>query len=144
MPRPCTSLVLPHPVEEVWPLVRPFDGLPVWHPAIAESSLLEGAEGQVGAVRRLVTGDGGVVTERLLRLDDADHSITYEIVDSPFSVRRYVSTLRLTPVTETGETFAEWSAELDADAADEPALVRLFADGVFATGLKGLRRHLDR
>jgi len=142
VPRPYSSLVLPAAVDVVWPLVRPFDGLPVWHPVIADSSLTEGAEGQVGAVRRLVTADGGVVVERLLTLDDADHTFTYTILESPFPVRRYVSTLRLAPVTATGETFAEWSAEFDSEAEVEQEMVKTFADGVFATGLAGLRDHL--
>lgn len=142
MPRPHASLVLPAPIDTVWPVVRLFDGLPTWHPVIAESSLLEGREGEVGAVRRLVTGDGGVVVERLLILDDADHTFTYTILESPFAVRRYVSTLRLAPVTETGETFAEWSAEFDSEAADEAGLTELFGQGVFLGGLTGLRAHL--
>ena len=58
MPRPYTSLVIDAPVEQVWAVVRQFNGLPAWHPVIASSSLDSGEEGQVGAVRRLVTGDG--------------------------------------------------------------------------------------
>lgn len=146
MPRPYTSTVLPAPVDRVWSVVRDFDALPTWHPAIVESSLVEGEEGRVGAARRLVAADGGVVVERLLALDDAARTLTYTILESPFAVRRYVATLRVAPVTvpagDGSETFAEWWAEYDADAADEAGLTALFADGVFGTGLKGLRRHL--
>lgn len=147
MPRAYTSVVLPAPVDRVWSAVRDFDGLPAWHPAITASTLVEGAPGQVGSVRRLETGDdGGAVVERLVGLDDEARTLTYTIVESPFAVRRYVATIRVAPVTgsrsETGETFVEWWAEYDADTADEAGLTKLFAAGIFATGLKGLRSHL--
>ncbi|HXV91677.1 MAG TPA: SRPBCC family protein, partial [Pseudonocardia sp.] len=101
MPRPYASVVVPAPAEEVWSLIRDFDGPPGWHPAIEVSELTEGGSGaEVGAVRKLTLGDGGVVVERLLTLDDAGRSYTYEILDSPFPVRRYVSTIHVAPVTD--------------------------------------------
>ena len=143
MPHPHRSAVIPAPVDQVWAVVRQFDGLPAWHPVIASSSLDSGQEGHVGAVRRLVTGDGGVIVERLLKLDDDHHHLTYTILESPFASRNYVSTMHLVPVTESDETFLEWHAEYDCDAADEAELNALFGDGVFAAGLDGLRRHLS-
>ncbi len=131
-------------VDTVWSTVRCFDGLPGWHPAIGSSELQEGAEHQVGAVRRLTLKDGGTVVERLLSLDDEHRTLTYAIVESPFAVRRYVATIRVAPVTDGGRTFVEWFAEFDADAADEEQLMRTFGDGVFAGGLGGLCSHLGR
>ena len=61
MPQPYRSILISAPVEKVWSAVRDFGGLSAWHPVIAESSLDSGTDGQVGAVRRLVLGDGGVV-----------------------------------------------------------------------------------
>jgi uncharacterized protein YndB with AHSA1/START domain len=141
MSQPYRSMVIDAPIEKVWSVVRLFDGLPAWHPVIATSSLDSGEEGHVGAVRRLVTGDGGVITERLLSLDDESHRLVYTIIDSPFAVRRYVSTMHLAPVTDTGGTFMEWSAEFDSEAADEAELMTVFGDGVFGTGLTALREH---
>src|SRR4051794_30747309 len=82
MPRPYASAVIPASVEQVWALARDFDGLPGWHPAIEASTLDSGTGAEVGAVRRLTLGDGGVVVERLLRLDDVDRVCTYEILES--------------------------------------------------------------
>ena len=109
MPRPYASGVVPASSAEVWAKVRPFNGLPAWHPAIETSTLTEGVEGQVGAVRRLTLGDGGVVIERLTVLDDDDCTYTY-VFDgpNPFGVRRYVSTVRVAPITDTGHAFVEW------------------------------------
>lgn len=139
MPRPYSSAVVPAPLVEVWPHVRDFGGIHRWHPAISSGELTRGASGtEVGAQRRLTLGDGGVVVENLLALDERGHALTYEIVESPFPVRRYVSTVRLAPVTAVGHTFAEWWVEFDADAADEGELVELFANGVFGAGLAAL------
>jgi hypothetical protein len=139
MPRPYASGVVPASVDEVWSVIHDFNSLSKWHPAITTSELLSGGGAEVGAVRRLTLGDGGVVVERLLVLDDPDHSITYEFVENPFGARRYVATLRIAPVTATGETFVEWWAEFDADAADEERLTEFFADAVYAGGIAALR-----
>jgi hypothetical protein len=140
MPRPYASAVIPASVEQVWEVARDFGALSVWHPAIEASSLDSGTGAEIGAVRRLTLGDGGVVVERLLRLDDVDRLCTYEILESPFAVRRYVATLTFAPVTDTGQTFGQWWAEYDAEAADEAELTALFSGGVFAGGLAGLQQ----
>lgn len=139
MPRPYASAVIAAPADDVWALARDFNGLAGWHPAIATSSLDSGGPAEVGAVRRLTLGDGGVVVERLLTLDDLDRRYTYEILESPFAVRRYVSTLRIAAVTDTGQAFGEWWSEYDAEAADESGLDEVFAGGVYAAGLAALR-----
>jgi hypothetical protein len=142
MPRPYASGVVPASAETVWAHIRDFDGLPNWHPAIATSELTSGGSGaEVGAVRRLALADGDAVVERLLVLDDEDRRCTYEILESPFAARRYVSTLRVAPVTASGEAFVEWWSEFDAEAADEQQLSGLFADGVYAVGIEALRKH---
>lgn len=139
MPRPYASGVVPASADDVWHLVRDFDGVPGWHPAIAASELTSGTAAEVGAVRRLTLADGGIVVERLVSLDDGDRSYTYEILESPFAVRRYVSTIRIAPVTDSGHAFVEWWSEYDADSYDEAELSALFADGVYAAGIAGLR-----
>lgn len=142
MPHAYRSVVIPAPVDRVWPVVREYGGLSAWHPVIATCSLDSGVEGEVGAVRRLTTPDGGVIVERLLVLDDEFRRMTYTILESPFPARRYVSTLHLAPVTASDDTFVEWYADWDADAADEQATLDLFGDGVFGAGLAALREHV--
>ncbi|WP_020574564.1 SRPBCC family protein [Actinopolymorpha alba] len=144
MARAYASAVIPVEVEKVWTFARDFDNLPAWHPAIVSSHIEDGSVADaVGCVRSLTMTDGGVVRERLLRLDDPARCYTYCFVESPFAVRRYESTIRFTPITETGHTFAEWWADFDADAAVEPELLTTFGQDVFATGLKALRSTLD-
>jgi hypothetical protein len=144
MPRTYASGVVPAPADRVWELLRDFDGLPAFLPAIGHSELAEGVDGQVGAVRRLTLAAGGdPFDEKLLVLDDPGRTLTYTFTGAnPFGVRRYLATIRVSPVTDTGESFVEWWAEFDADADQEAQLVRTFADDVFAGGIAGLRATL--
>jgi ribosome-associated toxin RatA of RatAB toxin-antitoxin module len=141
MPRPYASGVVPASADAVWSLIRDFNSLPTWLPAITASELTSGSGAEVGAVRRLTLGDGGIVVERLLVLDDPDRSVTYEFVENPFGARRYVATLRVAPVTASGDAFVEWWAEFDADAADEKRLTEFFADAVYAGGIEALQKN---
>jgi hypothetical protein len=145
MPRPYASGVVPASADEVWEVVREFDGLPAWLAAIESSELTAGSEGTVGAVRRLTLGDGGVVTEKLITLDDADRSYTYTFIDeNPFGCRRYVSTVRVAPVTDTGQAFVEWWSEFDAEGADEEMLTDLFANGIYGAGIAALQERFGK
>ena len=146
MPRPYSSAVITAPLAEVWPHVRDFGGLHRWHPAIATCELIRGASGsEIGAQRRLTLAEGGgTVVEELTALDERGHALTYEILESPFPVRRYVSTVRLAPVTAVGHTFGEWWTEFDADGTDEGDLAGLSANGVFGAGLAALGERFGR
>jgi hypothetical protein len=143
MPKPYASGVVAASAADVWKTVREFDGLPAWHPAIESSELASGREGEVGAVRRLTLGDGAIVTERLLLLDDLDRVLTYSFDGpNPFGVRRYISTTHVLEVTDTGQAFVEWWAEYDAEGDDEERLNDLFGGGVFAAGIAALQERL--
>ncbi|QRP50428.1 SRPBCC family protein [Amycolatopsis sp. FDAARGOS 1241] len=144
MPRPYASGVVAAPVDKVWTHVRAFGDLPAFLTAIGQCQIVEGTDGQVGAVRRLTLATGGdPFDERLLALDDPTHTLTYTFTGAnPFGVRRYTSTLRLSPITDTGDTFVEWWAEYDADASQEEQLNHTFAHDVYATGIDGLRQLL--
>ncbi len=140
MPKSYASGLVPASADDVWNVVRDFNGLPSWHPAIAASEIDGGGSGQeVGTIRRLTLDDGASVVERLLMLDDVNRSYTYEFTDpGPFPVRSYRSTIHVVPVTATGQAFVEWWSWFDADAADEVQLASMFADIVYAAGITAL------
>ncbi len=142
MPEAFASAIIPADADAVWAVVRDFNGIPRWHPAI-ESSELETPGDSVGAIRHLTLGDGGEVREVLVALDDTRRSLTYEFLTSPFPVRLYRSTMRVVPVTTTGETFVEWGVVFDCDAADADRLVDFFGEAVFGGGLSGLGAHFS-
>lgn len=141
MPRPYASGVVAAPADKVWAQLRAFNDLPAFLSAVGHSELVHGTDGQVGAVRRLtLAGGGDPFDERLVALDDDARSLTYAFVGAnPFGCRRYVSTVRVCPVTDTGESFVEWWAEYDADAGQEQELDRTFAQDVYGGGIAGLR-----
>lgn len=135
------SGVVAGPVDEVWGLVRRFDGLPEWHPMVRSCEMVDGADPRaVGAYRIQELVNGGVARARLASLDDDRRTLRYEMLDGPWPVRSYVATVRVVPVTATGESFVEWWGQYDADAADEPTLDRDFRVGTYAAGVEALQR----
>lgn len=82
--------------------------------------------------------DGATIVETLVGLDDHRMSLTYDIVESPYPVRYYRATMRVFPVTSTGEAFVAWSVVFDCDPSDAEGLVVSFRDQIFAGGLRGL------
>lgn len=135
------SSVIAAPAEQVWRVVRDFNALPDWHPAIADSRIESGLPSdRVGCVRNFNLKDGGNIRERLLSLSDFDLTFSYEILVSPMGVENYVATVKLTPVTDGNRTFAEWSAEFDCAPGRERELAELVGNGVFQGGFDALKQ----
>ena len=108
MPKAYASTVLNAPAHEVWAAIRDFNGLPGWHPGVADSSIEDGLSGQhVGAVRSFSLRDGAHLRERLLSFSDVDRHYSYNFEKTPFSVLNYHATLRVTPVTDGHRAFVD-------------------------------------
>ena len=145
MIRVYTSTVIDASPDTVWTRIRDFNGLPTWHPGIADSRIENNEPSdKVGCIRHFHTRDGGMIREKLLALSDYEYSCTYSILESPMGVENYVATLKLTPVTDGGRTFAEWSAEFDCDEGREASLIQTIGQGVFQGGFDALKRHFAR
>ncbi len=139
------SSVIGAPAADVWRLVRNFNGLPEWTPFAAESRIEQNMPAdQVGCIRNFRLKDGGRIRERLLALSDYDMSCTYAILESPMGVENYVATLRLIPITDGNTTFAEWTAEFEAEPAREDELVRTIGQGVFQAAFNSLKARFGR
>ena len=60
----------------MWSRIRDFNGLPQWHPGIADSRIENNEPSdRVGCIRHFHTRDGGMIRERLLALSDYDYSL---------------------------------------------------------------------
>ncbi len=141
MARAYASIILKAPVETVWSLVRDFNALPKWAPAIAKSKIEGGLDSDVvGCVRSFHTKDGTHIRERLLTLDDANYTFTYNFEKPAFPVRNYIAMLRLYPVTHSDETFAEWHATFDEAPGDEGKYEREISKNVFAANWANLAK----
>jgi NADPH2:quinone reductase len=134
------STVLEAPIEEVWAILRDFNGHESWHPSVGASRLEDGASGDmIGAVRDFRLHDGSRIREQLLALSDVETSFTYCIVEAPVMLRNYHATVRLRPVTSDGHCFWEWWARFDPSAADKQRLSRFVAHDIFEAGFRSVR-----
>jgi len=141
MARAYASTILKAPVETVWSLVRDFNALPKWAPAIARSKIEDGLDADVvGCVRSFYTKEGSHVRERLLTLDDANYTFTYNFEKPAFPVKNYIAALRLYPVTQTDQTFAEWEATFDEAPGDAGKYEKIVSREVFASNWANLAK----
>lgn len=140
MPKAYASSVINAPADTVWAAIRDFNGLPDWHPGIADSVIEEGKRGdQVGAVRSFHLKDGAHIRERLLSHSDAERCYAYNFETTPFEVLNYHATLRVTPVTDGNRTFIEWWTTFDCPVEKIDEWVGIFAKGVFQSGFDALK-----
>lgn len=134
------SSIIDAPPARVWAVIRDFNGLPDWHPLIAQSRIENGEPAdKIGCVRNFTLKDGGTIREQLLTLSDYDYTCAYSILSSPMGVENYVATLRLVPVTDGNRSFIEWTAEFDCERGRERELERQIGHGVFQAGFDALK-----
>ncbi|RAI43314.1 SRPBCC family protein [Rhodoplanes roseus] len=136
------SLVLDHPADRVWSVIRPFDHY-AWAGVVAETVIEDGRRGdQVGSVRR-VTYRGQTLRQKLLAHSDAGRSYTYAFCgEPPFPVQHYEATIRVSPVVEMNAAFVEWWATFDCAADDRGRMIDQFERSGFAVWLGALRRFM--
>ena len=133
------STIVNAPLDEVWALLRDFNGHERWHPIVAASTIEDDIESdRVGAVRNFRLADGGYIREQLLALSDVANSFSYCILEAPAPLRNYVAHVRLRPVTENKTCLWEWSASFDPPATERERLKRFVAEDVMAAGFRAV------
>ena len=140
------SAIVNASADKVWKLVRDFNGLPKWHPAIATSEIEGGLPAdRVGCVRRFTRrSDGGLLREKLLALADDTRTLTYNILVSPMPVANYMAGMRFTPITMGGGTFAEWWAVFEVTSGPPQVTADDIGDNVFVVGFAAIGKLLAR
>ncbi|HEV3427705.1 MAG TPA: SRPBCC family protein [Paraburkholderia sp.] len=118
--------------DAVWQLIGGFNSLPDWLPYIPTSELSEG-----GRVRRLATPGGDVIVERLEAFDHRQRSYSYSILQAPFPVTGYRSTLSVTAIEDGQAAQVDWSGEFTPDGVSDEEATHLF-EGIYRDGLKAL------
>lgn len=125
-------------VEQAWAKIGDFCGIKDWHPAIADCQLSE----QDGAkIRTLTAKDGAKFVEKLVKWDDAGTAYTYEILESPLPVEKYVSTLKVEGDDEPGKVAIIWSSTFEPKGVSETEARKIVAD-VYVAGLVALKSSL--
>jgi hypothetical protein len=137
------STVLDAPVEEVWELLRDFNGHDEWHPAVADSVIDKGQPSdRVGCVRRFHLVDGSELREQLLTLSDADMAFSYCLLETPVPLLNYVAHVRLAPVTDGDQTFWHWESRFDTPKGRETELHDMVAENIYQGGFDAIRAHM--
>lgn len=143
MARAYASTIIEAPVETVWSLIRDFNGLPSWVPAVADSTIEDGLDADVvGCVRAFHLRDGTLVRERLLSLDDHRYGFSYNFETPAFPVDNYLARVALIPVTNGNATFAEWEATFDERPGEEGRYGEIIATNVFKAGWDALKARI--
>ena len=140
MPRVVRSTVIDAPVEDVWAILRDFNGHDQWHPAVADSAMERGAPvDKVGGVRRFHLADGSELREQLLTHSDIDMAFSYCLLDTPVPLLNYVAHVRLYPVTDGDMTFWQWESRFDTPRGREKELATLVGDDIYVAGMEAVR-----
>ena len=134
---------------KVWNFVKPFDSVPRWHPAFATAEIVSGRDGKIGVVRALTFKDGPTFTEELLALNEQSMAFTYNIVESPLPIDRYVSTMSVKPdghggsiVTWVGVFSRKNPRDNVPEAENDAALVAIIV-GAYQAGLQNLKKVME-
>jgi hypothetical protein len=138
------STIIDAPVANVWRVLRNFDSVPLWSTDVSEAVIEDGGVAdRIGCIRRLTLPDGSFFRETLLALSDADHSFSYDIIESPLPVSNYVATQRFTPVTTTGQTFTAWAVNFEVSDEDAAQMRKVIGTAIFESGFEGMKNYFE-
>jgi len=111
------SGVIQQTIDRVWEVLRPLN---LTFLSTVQSTELEGgvSASKVGGVRRVTYRDGTVQRVALRELSDAQHSVTYEIIESTpaISYMSAIHTITLRRVTSVNHTLIELASDYSSDA----------------------------
>ena len=142
MPAITISSVIDAPIEKVWARIRDFNGLPAWHPRMVTSKIEDGRPAdEIGCIRNFQVATGATIREELLAFSDADHSMSYSIIETPQPITNHKATLSLRKVTDGDRTYAEWTATFDAPADEADKVAEGMGANVFQGGFNALKAH---
>ena len=117
------------PPNALWNIMGDPAGLASWIPSI-ESVQVD------GDIRQVVAEDGSRSRERIVSHDDLNRTYTYEYVDGPLPLARYVSTISVHPA-ETGSEIS-WDAEFSVAEDDSFELEKKLTSAIESIYRSGL------
>jgi hypothetical protein len=141
------STVIDVPADDVWAVTRDFNGLGTWNAGFIPACEIEDGKAgdQVGAVRSFTLANGAHLREQLLAHSDRDRFYTYNFLKHPFEgIENYVSTIHVLPVTDTNQSFVEWSVTFDCPPDELDHWQDFYANQVFKPGLEALKAYLAK
>lgn len=137
--------VIDAPIEKVWEVVRGFNDLPKWHPAIANSEIEDGLNPYtIGCVRNFNLQDGESIRETLIAFSELEYTFSYDMLTTGLGLFDYISTMELRPVTDGDRTYIQWSAEFTTAEGAEEEKADMVGSGVFQGGFAALKEHFSK
>lgn len=128
--------VIKAPVNKIWDILRDFNGLAAFHPAILASRIEQGENNEIGCIRHLTIASG-YVREELLKLDDKTFAFEYAIIDGTLPVLNYRAGVQLKP--GDNQTTCEWWADFDViNHAERDELIEMISEHVFRAGFQAI------
>lgn len=138
------STVLNAPVDQVWDVLRDFNGHDQWHPAIATSAIERNeVSDRVGCVRKFKLEDGSELREQLLTLSDLEQTFTYCLLETPIPLFNYVAHIRLFPITDGNKTFWEWEGRFTTPKGMETELTNVVGADIYDAGMAAIKAHMN-
>jgi carbon monoxide dehydrogenase subunit G len=142
------KIAIDAPADKVWAIVKDFDALAKWHPAVEASPADKGnAE---GSVRNLKIKGGGALVETLEKFDDAGKRYSYRAKDGgALPVTNYTSTITVSG--DGAKSSVEWRGAFyrgfpnndpPPDQNDEAAVKAV--TGVYKSGLDNLKKLAEK
>ncbi|XP_047974572.1 lachrymatory-factor synthase-like [Salvia hispanica] len=114
----CTSLEKAEP-DQIWPFFQDFFGLHKWFSGLPNCHGIHGTNGEPGCIRycsgfglRQEADEIKWSKERLVAIDEAQKTFTYEMVDSNIGFKSYVSTIKVV-AGGGGGGMVEWWISLE-------------------------------
>lgn len=142
------TITIDAPAAKVWGVIKRFDALKDWHPAVESSSADKGNE--IGSVRTVKLKGGGQLIESLERYDDAQMRYSYRAKDGgALPVTNYTSTITVTADGDN-KSKVEWRGAFyrgfpnndpPPDQNDEAAVKAV--TGVYQSGLEALKKKVE-
>lgn len=110
--------------HQIWPLYKDFFNFHKWFPSLSTCYGVHGTNGEPGCIRycsgsSIPSSNGDKLVnwskERLISVDEAEHRLCYEIVDSNIGFNSYVSTVQILPGDHDCQhgCVIEWSFTVD-------------------------------
>jgi len=137
------STIIDASTDQVWAVLRDFNGHDRWHPEVATSQIERNqTSDRIGCVRRFRLADGSELREQLLALSDLEQSFSYCLLDTPIPMFNYVAHVRLLPVTDGDRTFWHWESRFTTRPGEEKRLTDMVGEQIYQAGFDAIRKHL--
>lgn len=128
--------------DKAWDKISKFGDLGAWHPAVAKTEIVVGADYKKGAKRVLTLKDGGKINETLTAYNAKDKSMSYIITDSVLPVTSYASTLHVHP-NGANHSVVVWEGSFLPKAPSDEKTASDTISGVYDGGLNNLKKILE-